>query len=531
MSEPLSDDTPGRIVDTRVDVLYCISTGQEIINLLSAVASGAGKVVAVETQGAQTAGWLAHLRQALAMYDKSIALTVLPVDPAVESDPLAMQKLLSADADRLLHGNPSLRIGFAWGGGQKPLATGMWLSYYALSSRRPPHTCCAYYADVHTGELIFSHETTTAPVRLPLPRVALEVRLAAFGIANHHKKSERRLWPDKYLSDPLAHGRSQLPQWLPDVYTLYMTDQDFRRLCFEHAACLSQMNAQPDMTGDATESAIDWDTTLTRDFFKAQFAAVTDNWFDKLPKKYSRESLRGVFSELKLQLPNQLRNRFMVEAAHQRRAVQSISPPASAAVQKWLACCNPDLDCTRSHAVTEIKLTPDGLNFAQLFELLLAWRVLLWAAKHADKVADIRMNIECARSKRQQGASKGAEVLAEFDVLILATSGKLLALDAKSFAVDRQKMRAQSANGVAVGGAASSFLFCFPMFKSDCGEPMRGTPESEWGRQAWYPAQLARQIAQINSDRKNNTTPELQVIPFDESGDFETTLSHPRLLG
>jgi hypothetical protein len=477
-------------------LLVCIATQQEVTNLIPALELDARHVLSFATRHALASHWPAHLRDAL----RTIPLTAIPIDEALESSPVALAaQLLAAIKDHRLGEEP---LCFAWAGGQKPVSLAFWLAFAQLHAHEPTGGHCAAYMETHTGRLLRWSAPDQPPVSTPLSRsLSIDELLACYGQETTENKKMRLLWPPE-----------PLPEWLPACYDLYQRSQPMRRLCFERAEAAGR--------ADVFDQGLD--PEQLRAWIEAQFAdRVSAGALEKLLDERWRPSLHPallrVDKPLVLDLVRRSRNAIkdaLLTPAH----VLRVAIPDDGPLRAYLSQVNARA-ITASEPLRGLMLAPDIQKFSELFEFLIQHRVARWLESRSPYVHDVRANIEY-RAPGAAGAS------GELDVAILARSGRLIALDAKTFLVDLGKtQRAQETSVRMAGGSFAQRFIVLPMHEDDIGAPEAAADGAGGDAQPWYPVGMVQQIK-----RARLRVPDAPaIVPFDGGDAFERALD--RLCG
>ncbi len=477
-------------------LLVCVATLQEVTNLIPALELGAREVLSFATAYAQTKGWPAQLAAAL----RTIPLTTIPLDARLERSPASLAAhILSHIAARRRDEEP---VCFAWAGGQKPVSLAVWLAFADLYAREPAAGHMAAYMETNTGELLRWYAPELEAVSEPLScSLSIDELLTCYGQEPTAHDKMRLLWPP-----------TPLPEWLPACYDLYQRSQPLRRLCFERAEAAGR--------ADVFDQGLD--PEQLRAWIEAQFAdrvsaGALETLLDERWRQSLHPALLRVDKPLVLDLVRRSRNAIkdaLLTPAH----VLRVAIPDDGPLRAYLSQVNARA-ITASEPLRGFMLAPDIQKFSELFELLIQHRVARWLESRSPYVHDVRANIEY-RAPGATGAS------GELDVAILARSGRLIALDAKTFLVDLGKtQRAQETSVRMAGGSFAQRLIVLPMHEDDIGAPEAAADGTGGDAQPWYPVGMVQQIK-----RARLRVPDAPaIVPFDGGDAFERALD--RLCG
>lgn len=200
--------------------LICISTQQEIANLLPARLLSVDKVYALATEHARAQGWPQQLGRALERSQTPLEVIALSDEQA--RGPVALHRRVEALLEAKTTDDV---ITFAWAGGQKVQSVGLWLAYEALVAREPERAHAAIYVDAQRGVGMCwgqpdECEELSMQVELTLDEV-LDMR----ALTRMQRGRGQLLWPKPQAWQP----------WQLEACQLFAQRQEFRRLCFESA--------------------------------------------------------------------------------------------------------------------------------------------------------------------------------------------------------------------------------------------------------------------------------------------------------
>lgn len=469
--------------------LICISTQQEIANLLPARLLSVDKVYALATEHARAQGWPQQLERALERSQTPLEVVALSDEQA--RGPVALRRRVEALLEAKAAGDV---ITFAWAGGQKVQSVGLWLAYEALVAREPDRAHAAVYVDAQRGVGMCwgqpdECEELSMQVELTLDEV-LDVR----ALKRTLRGRGQLLWP----------GPTPWQPWQLEACRLFAQSQEFRRLCFESAT-------------PAEEGSRELEQCLSvegvRQSMERALELIPSAWVSE------QDQLRKPWSTLRARLTQEVSDRLRRLIIEQlRRAPAELSlkvePPRSPQVRAYMASIQLGPISWRAG---QYKIGQgEQARFSTLFELLLMERVQRWAMAYPELVAQVWANVEVCRHGHD-------EVLAEFDVVILDRVGRVVVLDAKSFKQDNQGARAQTYASQQLGGSFGQRYAVYPMFKEDIGAPTTALPSHQWGAQPWYPKALTNQSAHWRDGTSQRAA--MQLIPFDESDALERRLT------
>jgi hypothetical protein len=481
-------------------LMVCISTNQEIANLLPALWCDASGVISMVTSYARGKGWPSNLERAL----EGMSLFVEELDGEAEVSPARVRELIE-EAVRRYRVDEAQPVVFAWGGGQKPQGAGVWLAFVSLYAREPQAGHRAVYVEQNNKRLLRWDSPDEAPViegLEPTLALSLERVLATSGLKVIDEASCIKLSPHRDELDP-AWG---------EVYELYQRNQAFRELCFRYGAGDVE---DADLLDELPKQALsDWldakfSATLSAAKLESRFSSFMVGW----PKVMIAEHVRK---------PTYVKNmivsvrKYIKDELKRADEPVTVEIPADEEVRAYLERVN-----GRPIEAREVRygflLAPEVNRFSMLFEKMIAWRVASWLDQGTSaRVYDVRVNMKYTH---QQDAPDYA--IGELDVVVLTRSGVVVALDAKTFPKDFGKtQRAQEHSVSQVGGSFASRYVVFPMHSADLGKAS-AEPVNQWGAQPWYPAALLAQISKV--ERREADAPRL--VPFDEGRRFEEALA------
>jgi hypothetical protein len=200
-------------------LLVCISTNQEVTNLIPALEYESRAVLAFATPHALSQQWPQRLADAL----RTRAVHTIPIPNDHEYAPARLATLI---LKHIAQHRADERVCFAWAGGQKPQSVGMWLAFESLSTREPDGGHIAAYMEQNQGKLLEWRRPADDANPIPITRsLSLDELLGCYGqiIRQEEHGAGISLWP----------APSPAP-WVQETYKLYQGNVDFRRLCFEY---------------------------------------------------------------------------------------------------------------------------------------------------------------------------------------------------------------------------------------------------------------------------------------------------------
>ena len=473
--------------------MICISTQQEVANLLPALTLGVERVVTLATSHAMARGWPGQLEHALSL--SGVPLRVVELDASQERSPWALaQRVEALLAERAAHD----QVTFSWAGGQKVQSAGLWMAYAALAQAQPLAGHEAIYVDALRGTLMrwrAPQDPKPQEERLALgQRLDLAQLLACSGLSRFEDPDHVQLWP---LEQPL-------PWWVEQASALFHTSSELRRMCFALGDRSSDSPGERPIEERLSEE------TLTALLMQA---------LETLPAPWSqRGELRANLGSFKAYARGPLSQRLRkLIVSHLRRPdawqLPDIAAPTQPDVLDYLSRVQagplPQTWRAGGYQVAPGQTLHQG-RFARLFEWLVMARVLAWAQANPQLVSSVHGNLKVCDPRSPH------EVFAEFDVLIVDRAGRAIVLDAKSFTQDRQTERAQRYAASAVGGSFGRRLAVMAAYRQDIGQPSTLTPETQWGAQPWFPKALLRQLARQQGD---------SLLTLDETDSFERRLT------
>lgn len=471
--------------------LICISTQQEVANLLPALAMKVDRVYTLATPHAEAQRWPEQLKSALA--SAQIPLEVWAVDDRQASSPATLSALVLEHIHALL-AKEDLTLIFAWGGGQKPQSAGLWM---AFSQLKGPHQ--AVYWDAHRGTcLTWCADDITSPAHTTAQvNPSLKQLLAVNGLQLTPKHTAQRCWPDQ--------DSTSWPQGLSEAYVLFSQDEDFRRLCFEFYLGAAERADAP----TTLEELID--LARLKDSFTQALQLIPDKWFkhDRLTTSWS-----DTHQFLTDSVVPRMRKLY-IQAHKQQQQTAPVAPPQSEPTAAYFTQLSEGKPLNWQAGRYPLARSPIE-RFPKLFEAMLTWRVAQWAEQNPTLVSQVWSNVEVCRIGDES-------VFAEFDVVIIDRVGRVIILDAKTGGQDNQGARAQSFAAQHLGGSFGKRFAVYPMYQSDIGEPSNATEPKTWGAKPWYPKPLLRQIAHWRDDQSHREA--LQLLPFDETDTLEHRLN------
>jgi CspA family cold shock protein len=505
----------------RPEVLICISTRQQMANLLPIEEFNPKRVVALTTEYARRAGWNEWLDHAC---EPKVETLMLEADGDLEP-----AEICACAVERL--GRIEGPVVLAWAGGQKPMSTGLWLAFEDMYESGRAAT--AAYVDQNRGELLVWTSPRDMKRSDLTTRVSIPQAFTAAGVKISEKQEYFQIWPPE----------ENLPEGIIRATKLFQAEQDYRRLCFELAQAIGE-----------DENEFGLSTAEETKVLKRAYGANVN--YEDITEKLVELLFRG---------EDNLQNQWLKELSNVRSGSDACARQGEEALRRvgenrrnWLAgkvaalrtyigyefwkTSPPQVELPDNRTVMDLledskdgELALDPVHgrmrlappkgyfsatdhFPTLFEYFVIQRVRMWAHNHADDLTHVLANAECEQSGRGQ-------VMAEFDVVVLNRSGRMTVLDAKTYTQGNQRRRAQRMSAQQVGGAFTRRYEVYPMFDEDIGSPDRRQPKHKWGTKSWYPRELANQIAHWVADQEEYPSAAMNLIPFDGQGKFEDALS------
>ncbi|MBK8972726.1 MAG: hypothetical protein IPM37_15840 [Hahellaceae bacterium] len=496
----------------RIKTLICLSTHQEVTNLLPIAASKARRVICLQSAVAHKQNWVEKLRHAMALIDPMVEIQTLLLPEALESNPSGMVEHLEKALKHDLLDAPA----FAWGGGLKIQSMALWLLFERIAHRHPERNPVALYFELNQGQLLCWLKPDEAPVAIRQAPILLEPRLASYGFRSIADDTMLRLYR-RGCDEPA------FPDWLPQAFHLFMHCQDYRRVCFQQAASISSELGVN--MGERGEPTLDEILELLQSLWRKGLPSQS---FESVYKQlYLDKSNRSLFGPNitrpvwpGIRVTNELRKQLLsTTEANLRECLQlTLELPETLEVRKFIFACNPELSVQSRPKAGQLFLAPGIKDFGRLFELLVGYRAYLWMKRHHSGVIEAYSNLKCQ-------AFHSVDIQGEFDLLVLGENGAMLSVDAKSFSVESQLRKAQQARFTDVSGVIGKFFFCFPMFKEDIDRSSANQEGITQHPQPWYPKSLFNQIQKARKDREARRREALPLVAFDESDAFEQLLA------
>ncbi len=434
----------------RLTHFVCLSTQQQITNLLPALAVGATHVLVLSTSFTAAKGLDERLRTALGA---RVKVTFQRVPDAIERRPSELPPWLDAVV-ATWRGPSAVPVGVCWAGGQKPLAIGLFIFFKALAAREPDVGHVALYAEQHKGVMLVSTHNADAEVELA-PKFTLDALLASHGIVRGPSRNLRRVG----LGDPF----SDLP-WLSDAACLF-DSQSFRALCFQTGASRSETSANGLTLQERHALITAAFRAVDPDAFQASLVA-SGPWRQGIGEA---ASLLADGLGARQRLSDRIGNHLVPTVLSQfRKAVLQVRPdqgvpvPDDERVRAWLSRIDGVSEWPGGRK--EPCVAPDH-RFPQFFEMVLAWRFHRWAMRHPHLVAEAYANFDVARLNTPD------RVETEFDIIFATPRGKVIVLDAKSFDEKPGGQRAQESSVREVGGEFATRISVFPAYRADLDAP------------------------------------------------------------